>query len=78
MVSLKQKVKKNLHTKLLILLSVFVTQTNFASSDASASEETCTWRIYDADQWNACPIGCLPDGKIPVLDLPMTEQQVSR
>ncbi|CAG8545444.1 856_t:CDS:2, partial [Scutellospora calospora] len=27
------------------------------------------WKIYDPEKWKACPIGCLPNGQIPCLDL---------
>ncbi|CAG8620146.1 8795_t:CDS:2, partial [Cetraspora pellucida] len=27
------------------------------------------WKMYDSEKWKACPIGCLPNGQIPCLDL---------
>ncbi|CDS08839.1 hypothetical protein LRAMOSA10200 [Lichtheimia ramosa] len=27
------------------------------------------WTLYDSSKWSACPMGCLPDGTVPCLDL---------
>lgn len=29
------------------------------------------WSLYPESEWNACPLGCLPDGSVPKLDLPL-------
>ncbi|CAO3677774.1 unnamed protein product [Umbelopsis vinacea] len=29
------------------------------------------WSLYAESEWNACPLGCLPDGTVPKLDLPL-------
>ncbi|CAG8694411.1 14445_t:CDS:10, partial [Dentiscutata erythropus] len=33
------------------------------------SNSESAWKIYDPEKWKACPIGCLPNGQIPYLDL---------
>ncbi|KAG0166981.1 rRNA-processing protein las1 [Apophysomyces sp. BC1015] len=32
-------------------------------------EKLSPWTMYDASSWTSCAIGCLPDGKMPTLDL---------
>ncbi|KAH8548796.1 Las1-like-domain-containing protein [Umbelopsis sp. PMI_123] len=29
------------------------------------------WSLYSESKWNACPLGCLPDGSVPRLELPL-------
>ncbi|KAG2185075.1 hypothetical protein INT43_000988 [Umbelopsis isabellina] len=29
------------------------------------------WSLFQESEWNVCPLGCLPDGSVPVLDLPI-------
>ncbi|CAG8467381.1 7816_t:CDS:10 [Ambispora gerdemannii] len=29
------------------------------------------WTLYDHKKWQSCPIGCLPNGKVACLDLPL-------
>ena len=27
--------------------------------------------LFNPEEWNPCPIGCLPNGQVPCLDLPL-------
>ncbi|KAI7884058.1 Las1-domain-containing protein [Lichtheimia hyalospora FSU 10163] len=31
------------------------------------------WALYDSSKWSACPLGCLPNGEVPCLDLDVFE-----
>ncbi|CAG8554813.1 6517_t:CDS:10, partial [Gigaspora rosea] len=33
------------------------------------SSSESAWKMYDLEKWKECPIGCLPNGQIPCLDL---------
>ncbi|KAL0081566.1 Las1-like-domain-containing protein [Phycomyces blakesleeanus] len=33
------------------------------------------WGLYDASAWKSCPIGCLPNGTVPCLDLPIAMEE---
>ncbi|CAG8702155.1 15241_t:CDS:2, partial [Racocetra fulgida] len=33
------------------------------------SNSESVWKMYDSEKWKACPMGCLPNGQIPCLDL---------
>jgi hypothetical protein len=35
------------------------------------------WSLYQESEWNVCPLGCLPDGSVPVLDLPIELDSVA-
>ncbi|KAI9019464.1 Las1-like-domain-containing protein [Phycomyces nitens] len=39
--------------------------------EPTINDTTSPWAMYDASAWKSCPIGCLPDGKLPCLDLPV-------
>ncbi|CAG8669318.1 1982_t:CDS:2, partial [Paraglomus occultum] len=44
-----------------------LTQTN--------GQKETSWKLYDITGWKPCPIGCLPDGYIPSLELSVTTNE---
>ncbi|KAI8074857.1 Las1-like-domain-containing protein [Gongronella butleri] len=39
------------------------------ASEAMQDVESGGWRLCSEEEWSSCPIGCLPGGKVPDLDL---------
>ncbi|CAG8694661.1 5986_t:CDS:2, partial [Acaulospora morrowiae] len=37
----------------------------------NTSSSGSAWKMYDPNEWKHCPMGCLSDGQIPCLDLPL-------
>ncbi|KAG9291165.1 hypothetical protein G9A89_013037 [Geosiphon pyriformis] len=41
------------------------------SNELDERSTSSGWTLYDATSWVPCPIGCLPNGQLPCLDLPL-------
>ncbi|GES98618.1 Las1-domain-containing protein [Rhizophagus clarus] len=41
------------------------------NNHASSSNEDSSWKMYDYNEWKPCALGCLPNGQVPCLDLPL-------
>lgn len=37
--------------------------------DIDSEEKNVSWKLYE--NWKPCPIGTLPNGKVPCLDMPV-------
>ncbi|KAI8144050.1 Las1-like-domain-containing protein [Fennellomyces sp. T-0311] len=42
----------------------------FVIGQEPEAEVSNAWRLYDSTEWAPCPLGCLPGGVMPCLDLP--------
>ncbi|CAG8637979.1 4002_t:CDS:2, partial [Ambispora leptoticha] len=49
-----------------------VEETTISDDQTSKMVSTFSaWTLYDHEKWQPCPIGCLPNGKVACLDLPL-------
>ncbi|KAI9017234.1 Las1-like-domain-containing protein [Gaertneriomyces semiglobifer] len=51
-------------------LTKTVASTLVRNSEDDSQPSDGAWKLYSADEWRSCPIGCLPGGVIPDLGLP--------
>ncbi|RGB29493.1 Las1-like-domain-containing protein [Rhizophagus diaphanus] len=41
------------------------------NNHVSSSNGDSAWKMYDYNEWKPCALGCLPNGQVPCLDLPL-------
>lgn len=55
-------------------------KTSYHNNEEDVEMADCNsngWSLFQESEWNICPLGCLPDGSVPVLDLPIELDSVT-
>ncbi|CAJ0823431.1 13343_t:CDS:2, partial [Entrophospora sp. SA101] len=69
---MKNEISKLENNLILILKRLYSSDSHQKISNySSSSPSTSSMVLFNPEEWNPCPIGCLVNGQVPCLDLPL-------